>query len=55
MGALHRVVNAKPYIRLRLELQYCGAKFVLFYKVPVCRNKWKNANGYTVTVNWLIM
>jgi hypothetical protein len=32
MRVLHRVVNVKPCIRLRLELQYCGAKFYHFIR-----------------------
>jgi hypothetical protein len=52
MRVLHRVVNVKPCIRLPLELQFCRAKFVSFYKVRVCRNKRENANGYTVVIQW---
>jgi hypothetical protein len=50
MRVLHRVVNVKPCIRLRLELQYCGAEFVSFYKAPVCKDKWTNAN--VVKLQW---
>jgi len=49
MRVLHLVVNVKIGVRLRLELQYCGAKFCQFI-----RYRYVGTNGRTQMVKKFI-